>query len=383
MHNRYNVAGKLHKSKIFFIQKGVNIKMSYEIKFEKNMNPKQKPQDQNKLGFGQTFSDHMFVMDYTEGKGWHDPRIIPYGPLSLDPATMVFHYGQAIFEGLKAYKTKDGRILLFRPRKNMERINLSNNRICIPQIDEDLCVEAVKKLVEIEKDWIPTAEGTSLYIRPFIISTDSCLGVRPSKTYKFIVIVSPSGAYYPTGINPVKIYVENEYVRAVKGGTGSAKTSGNYAASLKAQDLAHEKGYMQVLWLDGVERKYIEEVGAMNVFFKVGGEIITPSLEGSILPGITRDSVIQLLRSWGLKVTERRITVQELFDAHAEGKLEEVFGTGTAAVISPVGEMCWADKCIMIADNKIGEISAKLYDNLTGIQYGRYEDKLNWMTEVK
>lgn len=353
-----------------------------EIKFEKSASLKEKP-DQNNLGFGQHFSDHMFIMDYTKGKGWHDARIVPYGPLALEPSTMVLHYGQAIFEGLKAYKAKDGRVLLFRPGKNMERINNSNERMTIPQIDEDFAVEAVKKLVSIEKDWIPTVSGTSLYIRPFIFAADPYLGVRPSNTYKFIVILSPSGAYYPTGLNPVKILIENEYVRAVKGGTGFAKTPGNYASSMKAQELAHEKGYVQVLWLDGVERKYIEEVGAMNVFFKINGEVITPSLEGSILPGITRDSVIHLLKYWGVKVTERKISVQELYDAHADGKLEEAFGTGTAAVISPIGELNWNNNIITLTDGKIGELSGKLYETITGIQNGILKDEFNWMVEVK
>jgi len=284
--------------------------MSYQISIQKTQNPKNKP-DQDNLGFGQIFTDHMFIMDYTEGKGWHDPRIVPYGPLSLEPSTMVFHYGQAVFEGLKAYKTEDGRILLFRPRKNMERINISNERVCIPKIDVDFAVEACKTLVSVDRDWIPEAEGTSLYIRPFIISTDPFLGVRPSWTYKFIIILSPVGAYYKEGINPVKIYVESEYVRAVKGGTGYAKTPGNYAASLIAQVKAKELGYTQVLWLDGVEKKYIEEVGTMNVFFKINGEVITPSLDGSILAGITRESTIELLRASGIKVTERKITIEE------------------------------------------------------------------------
>lgn len=356
--------------------------MSQEIKIEKSKSLKQKP-DQSNLGFGQIFSDHMFIMDYTKGKGWHDARIVPYGPLSMDPSTMVLHYGQAIFEGLKAYKAKDGRILLFRPNKNMERINSSNVRMSIPQIDEKFAVEAVKTLVSVEKDWIPTAPGTALYIRPFIFATDPYLGVRASNTYKFIIILSPSGAYYPTGLNPVKILIENEYVRAVRGGTGFAKTPGNYAASLKAQDVAHEKGYVQVLWLDGVERKYIEEVGAMNVFFKINGEVVTPALEGSILPGITRDSVIHLLKHWGVKITERKVSVQELYDAHANGKLEEAFGTGTAAVISPIGELNWNNNIIKLTDGKIGELSAKLYETITGIQNGIVKDEFNWMFEVK
>lgn len=356
--------------------------MSMEIRIEKSLNLKKKP-DQNNLGFGQIFTDHMFVMDYTKGKGWHDPRIIPYGPLNLEPSTMVLHYGQAIFEGLKAYKTKDGRILLFRPEKNMQRINKSNMRMCIPEIDEDFCVEAVKTLVKLEQDWIPTAPGTSLYIRPFIIATDPFLGVRTSHTYKFIIILSPVGAYYPSGINPVKIYVENEYVRAVRGGTGFAKTPANYAASLKAQDVAHEKGYVQVLWLDGVERKYIEEVGSMNVFFIINGEAITPSLEGSILPGITRDSVIELLKSWGVKVSERRLEITELFDAAEKGLLNEAFGTGTAAVISPIGELNWNEKKIIINNEKIGDLSMKLYQTMTGIQYGELPDTMGWAVEVK
>lgn len=356
--------------------------MSYQISIQKTQNPKNKP-DQNNLGFGQYFTDHMFIMDYTEGKGWHDPRIVPYAPLEMDPATMVLHYGQAIFEGLKAYKTKDGRVLLFRPEKNMERVNISNDRLCIPSIDVDFAVEACKTLINVEKDWIPEAEGTSLYIRPFIISTDPFLGVRPSLTYKFIIILSPVGAYYKEGINPVKIYVESNYVRAVKGGVGYSKTPGNYAASLKAQLEAKDKGYTQVLWLDGVEKKYVEEVGTMNVFFNINDEIITPSLEGSILAGITRSSTIELLKSLGMKVTERKISIQEVYDAHAAGTLKEAFGTGTAAVISPIGELNWDEKIIKINDGKIGEVSSKIYETITGIQSGKLEDTFGWTVEVK
>lgn len=356
--------------------------MSYQISIQKTQNPKNKP-DQNNLGFGQYFTDHMFIMDYTEGKGWHDPRIVPYAPLEMDPATMVLHYGQAIFEGLKAYKTKDGRVLLFRPEKNMERVNISNDRLCIPPIDVDFAVEACKTLINVEKDWIPEAEGTSLYIRPFIISTDPFLGVRPSLTYKFIIILSPVGAYYKEGINPVKIYVESNYVRAVKGGVGYSKTPGNYAASLKAQLEAKDKGYTQVLWLDGVEKKYVEEVGTMNVFFNISDEIITPSLEGSILAGITRSSTIELLKSLGIKVTERKISIQEVYDAHAAGTLKEAFGTGTAAVISPIGELNWNEKIIKINHGKIGEVSSKIYDTITGIQSGKLEDTFGWTVEVK
>lgn len=352
------------------------------IKIIKNTQPKQKPNNIDELGFGQYFSDHMFVMSYTEGKGWHDPEIIPYQPLSLEPSAMVFHYGQEMFEGLKAYKTKNNEILLFRPEKNIRRINITNDRICIPQVNEGDILQAIKSIVSIDSDWIPEAEGTSLYIRPFIIATDPYLGVRPSSTYKFIIIVGPVGAYYKEGINPVKIWVEDEYVRAVKGGTGFAKTGANYVASLKAQMKAKENGYTQVLWLDGIERKYVEEVGTMNVFFKIGNEVITPSLEGSILPGVTRDSTIELLKSWGINVSERKISIDEIYEASKTGELKEIFGTGTAAVISPVGELHWGDKTISVNNGKIGELSQKVYDEITGIQTGKIEDKFNWIVKV-
>jgi len=356
--------------------------MVNQIRIEKTKSPKNKP-NQSKLGFGKYFTDHMFVMEYSTEKGWYDPKIVPYGPLALDPSTMVFHYGQAVFEGLKAYRAKDGRILLFRPFKNMERINISNERLCIPPIDVDFIVDTIKTLVKLEEDWIPTEEGTSLYIRPFIISTDQYLGVKPSSTYKFIVILSPVGAYYPEGINPVKIYIEDMNVRAVKGGIGYAKTPGNYAASLKAQVDASKKGYTQVLWLDGVDKKYIEEVGTMNVMFKINGEVVTPSLEGSILAGVTRDSAIQLLKSWNIKVAERKISIQEIYDAHAAGTLEEAFGTGTAAVISPIGELNWDGKIITINNGVTGETAQTLYDGITGIQSGKIEDAFGWTVEVK
>lgn len=353
-----------------------------KISITKTTNPKQKP-DQSNLGFGTYFTDHMFIMDYTEGKGWHDPRIVPYAPLEIDPATMVLHYGQAIFEGLKAYKAKNGHILLFRPDKNMARVNSSNDRLVIPRIDEAFGVQAIKELVNIDSDWIPDAPGTSLYIRPFIIATDPFLGVRPSDTYKFIIILSPVGAYYKEGINPVKIYVESNYVRAVKGGLGFAKTVANYASSLKAQVEAKHSGYTQVLWLDGIEKKYIEEVGTMNVFFKIDGEVVTPSLEGSILPGITRMSTIELLKKSGIKITERRISIQELYDAHAAGKLDEAFGTGTAAVISPIGEFSWDGNIISVNGGKIGPVAQMVYDTITGIQSGEIEDTFGWTQIVK
>ncbi len=352
-----------------------------EIKVTKTTAPKEKP-PVDSLGFGVYFTDHMFVMDYTEGKGWHDPQIVPYGSVALDPSCMVFHYGQSVFEGLKAYKADDGGVLLFRPHSNMKRINISNDRLCIPQIDEEFAVEAIKELVKIDRDWIPEGKGTALYIRPFIFATDPQVGVHPAKTYKFFVILSPVGAYYKEGLNPVKIYVEDQYVRAVRGGIGFAKTAGNYAASLKAQAVAEEKGYTQVLWLDGVEKKYIEEVGTMNVFFKINGTVITPALNGSILAGITRDSSIAILKSWGVPVEERRLSIAEVYEAYDNGTLEEVFGTGTAAVISPVGELCWEGRKIEINNGEIGPLSQKLYDTITGLQSGKLEDTFGYTVRL-
>ena len=354
-----------------------------QISITKTTTPKQKPQDQSKLGFGNYYTDHMFIMNYDDGEGWHDARIVPYAPIPLDPAAMCLHYGQEVFEGMKAYRTPDNRIQLFRPEKNMARLNVSNERLCIPQIDEEFCVEAIKKLVAIDSDWIPSLPGTSLYIRPFIFAVDAHVGVHPSHHLMFVVILSPVGANYPNGLEPVDIYVEQNYVRAVKGGMGFTKTGGNYAASLKAQDEAEDKGYTQVLWLDGVDRKYIEEVGTMNVFFVIGDEIVTPELSGSILSGVTRMSVIELLRNKGYKVTEKRISIQELFDAHDNGTLKEAFGTGTAAVISPIGSFEWNDRKITVADGGIGEISQMLYDTLTGIQCGTLPDEYHWTVEVK
>ena len=352
-----------------------------EIKITKTACKKQKP-DPASLGFGKYFTDHMFLMDYTKGKGWHDARIVPFGDISLSPAAMVFHYGQEMFEGLKAYAADDGSIQLFRPQKNIERMNRTNRRLCIPQVDPDFVLEALKALVSIDADWVPEGKDTSLYIRPFIIATDAHLGVKPATQYLFCIILSPVGAYYAEGLNPVKIFVETDYVRAVKGGIGFAKAGGNYAASLAAQEKANELGYSQVLWLDGVHRKYVDEVGTMNVFFVIDGEVITPMLEGSILPAVTRDSVITLLRDLGYKVTERRVDVDELFEAHKAGKLDEVFGTGTAAVISPVGLLDRDGEKIVINNGEIGKISQMLYDTLTGIQWGRIPDTRGWIVKV-
>ena len=353
-----------------------------DIRIELTKSPKAKPTDESALGFGKIFTDHMFIMDYTTGKGWHDARIVPYGNIEFSPAAMCLHYGQEVFEGLKAYRTADDEIQLFRPEENFKRLNLSNERLVIPAIDEEFALYALKELLKIEKDWVPHSEGASLYIRPFIVACDPFLGVRPGDEYKFIIILSPSGAYYSTGLNPVSIYVEEKYVRAVKGGMGYAKTGGNYAASLIGQDEAHKQNYSQVLWLDGVEKKYVEEVGAMNMFFIIDGEVLTPELVGSILPGITRKSTIELCKSWGMKVSERRITIQEIADAYKAGKLEEAFGTGTAAVISPVGHLKWGDMVMEINGNKIGAVSQKLYDTMTGIQYGRLPDENGWIVKI-
>ena len=353
------------------------------IRIERTTAPKEKPGQDNPLVFGTIFTDHMFVMDYDEENGWHDPRVIPYQPLVLEPSCMVFHYGQEMFEGLKAYKADDGRILLFRPDKNIERANRSNRRLCIPEIPEDIFLEALKTVIKVDADWIPTRPGTALYIRPFVIATDPFLGVRPSHTYKFIIILSPVGAYYESGLDPVKIWIEDEYVRAVKGGIGEAKTGGNYVASLASQVKAHDEGYAQVLWLDGVHRKYIEEVGAMNIFFKINGTVVTPALNGSILPGVTRDSAIQLCKMWGIPVEERQISVDEVIKTAESGEMEECFGTGTAAVVSPVGELRFENEKMPISNNHIGELTQRIYDTITGIQLGRIEGPEGWSVEVK
>ncbi len=354
-----------------------------EIKKTLTTAPKTKPTDESKLGFGHVFTDHMLIMPYDTGKGWHDPEIVPYGNISISPSAMCLHYGQTVFEGMKAYRTADNQIQLFRPEENFKRLNRSNERLVIPELPVELAMQCLTELLEVEKDWVPHLDGTSLYIRPFIVAVDPFLGVRPGDQYLFMIVLSPSGAYYASGLNPVSIYVEDKYVRAVRGGMGYAKTGGNYAASLHSQDDAHKLNYSQVLWLDGVEQKYIEEVGAMNIFFVIDGEVVTPSLEtGSILGGITRKSTVELCKSWGMKVSERRITIQEIADAYDAGKLDEVFGTGTAAVISPVGHLKWGDKVMEINNNKIGPISQRIYDTLTGIQWGKVEDTFNWVVKL-
>ena len=340
-------------------------------------NYKEKPKGPD-IPFGVFTTDHMFLMNYDREQGWHDPRIVPYAPFQMDPACMVLHYAQEIFEGMKAYRDEEGHIRLFRPEENFKRMNSSCERMSIPQIDVDFCVEAVKQLVTLEKDWVPTAPNTSLYIRPFIFATDIHVGVHASHTYQFAVILSPVGPYYATGLAPVSIMIEEEDVRAVRGGTGFTKCGGNYAASLRAGEKAEEKGFSQVLWLDGVERKYIEEVGSMNVLFKIGGKIVTPALNGSILPGITRKSCLQLLRDKGFEVEERRLSVDELISAARDGSLEEAFGSGTAAVVSPIGTLFYKGETFTISGGGIGPVAQDLYDTLTGIQWGKVEDPYGW-----
>lgn len=353
-----------------------------DIKIEKTKTPKEKP-DSSKLGFGRYFTDHMFVMDYSADIGWNDARIVPYAPISLDPSAMVFHYAQELFEGLKAYRRADGGIQLFRPQKNIERMNNTCDRLCVPRIAPEDALQAIKTLVEVEKDWVPDKEGTSLYIRPFIIATDPYLGVHPSHTYKFIIILSPVGSYYAAGINPVKICIEREYVRCVKGGTGIAKAGGNYAASLIGQEKADKMGYAQVLWLDGVHRKYIDEVGAMNVFFVINGVVVTPDLtDGNILPGVTRASCVELLKKWGVPVEERKISIDEVEEASENGTLNEAFGTGTAAVISPIGELYDEGKKIIVNNGEIGPIAKRLYDAITGMQWGKIPCDMGWIEKI-
>ncbi len=341
---------------------------------------KQKP-DYKKLGFGKYFTDHMLVMTYADGK-WNEPEIMPYDDFSLAPCTNVLHYGQGIFEGLKAYKTPEGKITMFRPYENMKRMNKSAERLCMPTFDADMMVEAISELIKVDEEWIPTAPGTALYIRPTMIANDRMLGVHAAHNYIFFVILSPVGSYYANGLAPTKIMIEEEYVRAPLGGTGECKCMGNYAASLLAGELANKQGYDQVLWLDGKERKYIEEVGAMNIFFVIDGVVITPALVGSILHGVTRKSTIDLLGSYGYTVEERRISVDEVVEAHANGTLNEVFGTGTAAVISPVGVLRYKGKDLIVNNNEMGEISRLAYDKLTSIQSGRIEDTFGWVYKV-
>jgi len=357
--------------------------MEINIRIAEPAQMRTKPKDESRLVFGKTFSDHMFMMDYQTTKGWYNAHITPYQDLHFDPAAMVLHYGQGIFEGLKAYRCHDGRILLFRPEKNWERFNRSARRMCMPEITLDIQAKALETLLKLDVDWIPHSVGSSLYIRPTMIATEPALGVRPAHEYLYFIITGPVAAYYAEGFNPIKIFVADEFIRAVRGGVGEAKTMANYAASLYAAEVAKKKGFTQVLWLDGIERQYVEEVGTMNIFFRLDDELVTPPLTGSILPGVTRDSVIELARHWGLKVTERLISITEVIDEIKTGNLKEIFGTGTAAVISPVGEISYKGELFQIQDGDVGEWSQKLYDEIVAIQYGEKDDPFGWVREVK
>ena len=356
--------------------------MKMDIRFVKRDVLKEKP-DQKHLGFGKYMTDYMFVMDWTKEDGWKDARIEPHAPITLDPACVTLHYAQETFEGLKAYRTAEGRIQLFRPEMNAKRMINSNARLCMPEFPVDMFVEAVRALVKVEEDWVPSEPGTSLYIRPFMFATEAALGVHMATSYKFMIICCPVGAYYAEGINPVRILVEDELVRAVKGGTGFTKCGGNYAGSILGQVKAEKMGYSQVLWLDGEHRKYVEEVGTMNIMFKIAGEIYTAPIEGTVLPGVTRDSMIHILKDWGYTVHEEHLAIDDLMKAGHDGTLEEVFGTGTAAVVSPVGELRYRDDVVTVNDFAIGELTQKLYDTLTGIQWGEIEDKYGWIAPVE
>jgi branched-chain amino acid aminotransferase len=339
-------------------------------------------EDESKLVFGKQFTDRMFVMEYDAGKGWHSARIEPYGPFSLDPAALVLHYSQEIFEGLKAFRRQDGRIALFRPEENIKRFNRSARRMCMPEVDAAFFLKALKELVRLEADWVPRSEGTSLYIRPTMIATEAVLGVKPAEKYLCYIILSPVGAYYKGGVNPVKIWISDEYVRVAPGGTGEAKTGGNYAASLFASREAAQKGFDQVLWLDAVHRKYVEEVGSMNICFLYDGKVVTSPLKGTILDGITRRSILALVKEMGLEIEERALTVDEILDGATNGRLEEAFGTGTAAVVSPVGQLTFRDRTVTLGGGEAGKLTLKLYETLTGIQYGRLPDTHGWVEFV-
>lgn len=360
------------------------LKNELDVTLHKAKTLKEKP-DQNQLGFGQYFTDQMFTMRWNKEQGWHDAKIEPYGNFSLDPAAMVFHYSQEIFEGLKAYRGTDdaASVLLFRPMDNLNRLNDSAVRMCMPCIPADKVLQAMKGLIYLERAWIPESQGAALYIRPAMIATEAALGVRPANEYLFFIICSPVGAYYAEGFSPTKIYVEDEYVRAVQGGVGHVKTGGNYAASIKAHTTSQRKGYTQVLWLDAIERKYIEEVGTSNIFFVINGKLITPPLSGSILPGITRDTVLQLAHDWNIPASEQRITIDEVLAAIEDGSLTEAFGSGTAAVISPIGELGYQGKTIMINNGETGLLAQRFFDGIEQLQRGAAPDPHDWLVRVK
>lgn len=341
-----------------------------------------KPKDEKNLVFGRTFSDHMFMMDWDKGKGWHDARVVPYQPLAMDPAAMVLHYGQGIFEGLKAYRWPNDKICVFRAEKNFQRFNNSAHRMCMPEVDIDFQKQALEELLKLDKGWVPHSVGSSLYVRPTMIANEPHLGVRPASQYIYYIITGPVAAYYAEGFNPVKIYVSEEYIRTVRGGLGEAKTMANYASSLYAQEVAKKKGFTQVLWLDGVERRYVDEVGTSNIFFRIGDELVTPMLTGAILPGVTRMSVLDLARAWNIKCTERQISIDEVIDTIKSGEMKEVFATGTAAVISPVGSISYRDECFQVQDGRVGDWAVKFYEEILGIQYGEKKDKFGWVKQL-
>ena len=355
--------------------------MNDAIRITRTTTKKEKPADKD-LAFGNVFTDHMFVMDFQEEKGWYDPRVEPYGPFPMDPATAVLHYGQSLFEGLKAFRARDGKIRLFRPDKHVERLNRTAVRMSIPPLDPELILRSWTTAVDVDRDWVPSSVGTSLYIRPTIVASEPFLGVRPAKEYLYYVIMSPVGPYYPEGLAPTKIKVIDNYVRAVSGGLGEAKTSANYAASLYAAEEAKHEGFTQVLWLDGVHHKYLEEVGTSNIMLRIGDEVITPPLHGTILAGVTRDTALTLMRDWGLRVSQRQITIDEVIAAAHQGALKEVWATGTAAVISPVGELAYKGERVVVNGGRIGELSQRLYDAIVAIQYGTAPDTRGWTVEV-
>ena len=355
-----------------------------EIKIYPLPGEKKKPKftDESKLSFGRIFTDRMLMVEWKVDQGWFDARIVPYGPFILDPACAVLHYSQEIFEGLKAYKWSDGTIALFRPDMNARRLNFSAERMCMPELPTELFLDGIEQLVKLEREWIPASPGTSLYIRPTMIAVEPFLGVKPSDHYYFYVILCPVGPYYAAGFNPVRIMVEDKFVRAVPGGTGDVKTGGNYASSLKGALEAKKKGFEQVLWLDGVHRRYVEEVGAMNMFFAYGDLVVTAPLTGSILSGVTRDSVIKLAGTLGFRLEERQIDINGLIADIRSGKVTEAFGSGTAAVITPVGHLAYQDEMHQVGDGGVGSLTRKLYDTFTGIQYGRIEDPFGWIRKI-
>ena len=353
-----------------------------QISVTKTTTPKEK-YDAAKVPFGTSFTDHMFMMEYDEGQGWHDARIVPYQSLTFDPGTMVFHYGGEIFEGLKAYRTPDGGVQMFRPQENFARMNRSAERLCLPQFDEALALEALTQLVALDADWVPSVEGQSLYIRPVMIATDIDIALHGIHKALFYIITCPVAGYYANGLQPVELLIEMEDVRAVRGGTGFAKCGGNYACATRAGEKAAAKGYSQVLWVDGVERKYVEEGGGMNVMFVMDGKLVTPELNGSILPGITRKSILEMARSWGMEVEERKVSVEELWEGCKNGTIQEAFMCGTAAVVTPIGGFAKEDEKVTVNNHEIGEVTRKIYENLTGIQWGKAEDPYGWTVKVK